>query len=114
MTNTLEAEDNPAKKLERIFNLFDGDGNGKITLKEMENLIEDFLSYFQVNKMMENLPEDASLMFTKTVFSQLNKDKNDEINLEEFTSLCLADDDFRSLVMSFWPENVKDFITKKI
>ena len=114
MTNTLEAEDNPVKKLERIFNLFDGDGNGKITLKEMESLIEDFLSYFQVNKMMENLPEDASLMFTKTVFSQLNKDKNDEINLEEFTALCLADDDFRSLVMSFWPENVKDFITKKI
>ena len=112
--NTVEAEDNSERKLEKIFNLFDGDGNGKITLKEMESLIHDFLSYFQANEMTENLPEDASVMFTKTVFSQLNKEKNDEINQEEFIELCLADDNFRSLVLSFWPENVKDFITKKI
>ena len=80
----------------------------------MESLIQDFLSYFEVNKIMENLPDDASVMFTKTVFSQMNKDRNDEINQEEFTALCFADDNFRSLVMSFWPENVKDVITKKI
>ena len=43
-----------------------------------------------------------------------NKEKNDEINQEEFIELCLADDNFRSLVLSFWPENVKDFISKKI
>ena len=112
--NTLEAEKSSEEKIEKIFHLFDGDNDGKITLKEMESLIQDFLSYFQVNKMMENLPDDASVMFSQTIFSQMNKDRNGEINQKEFRALCFADDNFRSLVMSFWPEKVTDVITKKI
>ena len=58
--------------------------------------------------------ETTKLSFTCAIFSEMNKDTNDEISQEEFRALCLADDNFRSLVMSFWPEKVKDVITKKI
>ena len=113
IANTLHTEEKTEDKMKKIFNLFDVNGDGKISMKEMETLIQDMLSYFKANKLMENLPADASEKFSKTIFSQMDKDKDGQISQGEFVRLCLADDHFRSLIMSFWPQNVNTCISKK-
>ena len=113
IANTFETAGKPEDKMKQIFNLFDVNGDKKISMNEMQQLIQDMLSYFMANKIMENLPDDASVQFSKTIFSQMDKDNDGEITQTEFVRQCLADDHFRSLIFSFWPQNVNVCIDKK-
>ena len=103
---TFNAEGKPEEKIKKIFTLFDMNNDGKISRKEMEKLIQDMLSYFKDNQLMEQLPADAPEKFSTTIFSQMDKDKDGQITEEEFLQLCISDETFHSLIMSFWPESI--------
>ena len=113
IANTFETAGKPEEKMKQLFNLFDVNGDKKISMEEMQQLIHDMLSYFKTNKIMENLSDDASVKFTKTIFSQMDKNNDGSISQAEFVRQCLADDHFRSLIFSFWPQNVNVNINKK-
>jgi len=88
------ADGSPQEVLAKIFRVFDQNSDGTITEKEMKRLVKDMFILIK-----NDAPEEASKEFiTKSAFAEMDEDGNGKVSLEEFTTACLAQDQFTKMI----------------
>ncbi|KAJ5884660.1 hypothetical protein N7495_009170 [Penicillium taxi] len=82
---------NMEEKLDWAFQLYDIDGDGKITYDEMLAIVE---AIYKMVGSMVNLPEDESTpeKRVRKIFGMMDKDENGSLDIEEFKEGSKRDD----------------------
>merc|ERR1712126_84151 len=80
--------------LAKIFKVFDVNGDGVISTKEMNKLIKDMYGLLKT----EDPNIAAQNMIAKTAFVEMDKNKDGKVTREEFVSACLEQQEFSKLL----------------
>lgn len=89
----------PEDKLHWVFQLYDTDGSGSITLSEMVLLFATLYQNEGLDKMM-------AVDRAEKIFSNLDINNDGDITEEEFVRGCLKDDDMRRLLSETNSESI--------
>ena len=80
--------------LAKIFRLFDVNSDGVISKKEMARLVKDMYGLLK----REDPNVAAKDLIAKSAFAEMDQDEDGKVSLAEFTTACLAEKDFSSLL----------------
>merc|ERR1712142_481264 len=80
--------------LAKIFKVFDVNGDGVISTKEMNKLIKDMYGLLKT----EDPNIAAQNMIAKTAFAEMDKNKDGKVTREEFVSACLEQHEFSKML----------------
>merc|ERR1712083_487294 len=84
----------PEEVLGKIFRVFDVNGDGTITKKELKRLIKDMYGLLNADN-----PEEASKeLITNSAFAEMDKDDDGKITLAEFTGACMDQEKFSKML----------------
>ncbi|CAF1061585.1 unnamed protein product [Didymodactylos carnosus] len=91
---SITAQQDPKKKLEWAFSMYDIDRNGFIEKKEMKKIMDAIYDLLGEEKKGSNNPESK----VEQIFSKMDKNSDKKLSKEEFVNGCLADDHLRKLL----------------
>jgi len=80
--------------LTKIFRVFDVNGDGVISSKEMNKLIKDMYGLLRT----EDPNIAAKDMIAKTAFAEMDKNKDGKITKEEFVTACLGQEEISKML----------------
>ena len=80
--------------LTKIFRVFDVNGDGVISSKEMNKLIKDMYGLLRT----EDPNIAAKDMIAKTAFTEMDKNKDGKITKEEFVTACLGQEEISKML----------------
>ena len=80
--------------LAKLFRLFDVNSDGVISKKEMARLVKDMYGLLK----REDPNVAAKDLIAKSAFAEMDRDEDGKVSLAEFTTACLAEKDFSSLL----------------
>merc|ERR1712179_595656 len=88
------SEGTPKEVLEKIFRVFDVNGDETINKKELTRLVKDMYGLITADD-----PEAKSqAMITKTAFAEMDEDGDGKITAAEFVSACLSQDELSKML----------------
>ncbi|CAF1339319.1 unnamed protein product [Rotaria magnacalcarata] len=91
---SITAQQDPRKKLEWAFSMYDIDRNGYIEKKEMKKIMDAIYDLLGEEKRGSNSPE----MKVDQIFSKMDINSDQKLSKDEFVSGCLQDDYLRKLL----------------
>jgi Ca2+-binding EF-hand superfamily protein len=80
--------------LTKIFRVFDVNGDGTISMKEMNKLIKDMYGLLKTGD--PNIA--AKDMIAKTAFAEMDKDKDGKVTKEEFVTACMGQQEISKML----------------
>ena len=80
--------------LTKIFRVFDVNGDGVISIKEMNKLIKDMYGLLKT----EDPNIAAKDMIAKTAFAEMDKNKDGKVTKEEFVTACLGQQEISKML----------------
>ena len=90
------ADGTPEEVLTKIFRVFDVNGDGSITIKEMRKLTTDLYGLLKAKD-----PNVAATdLIAKAAFAEMDKDLDGRVNLAEFITACMAQEEFSQMLTS--------------
>ncbi|CAF3197067.1 unnamed protein product [Rotaria socialis] len=91
---SITAQEEPKKKLEWAFSMYDIDRNGFIEKKEMKKIMEAIFDLLGEEKKGTNTPQ----LKVDQIFTRMDVNGDGKLSKEEFISGCLQDDYLRRLL----------------
>jgi len=91
---SVTAHQEPKKKLEWAFSMYDIDRNGFIDKKEMKKIMDAIFDLLGEDKRGPNAPESK----VDQIFAKMDINGDGKLSKEEFISGCLQDDYLRRLL----------------
>ena len=80
--------------LTKIFRVFDVNGDGVISIKDMNKLIKDMYGLLKT----EDPTIAAKDMIAKTAFAEMDKNKDGKVTKEEFVTACLGQQEISKML----------------
>merc|ERR1711913_187096 len=93
MSQVLPKKD--ASKMEKhVFRVFDVNGDGTISKKELTRLIKDMYGLLKTGD-----PNVAAKdLIAKSAFAEMDKDEDGKVSLDEFNTACLGQEEFSKML----------------
>merc|ERR1712198_457691 len=88
------SEGTPEDVLTKIFRVFDVNGDGAISVKEMNKLIKDMYGLLKE----EDPALAAQEMVAKTAFAEMDENKDGKVTQQEFLSACLGQQEISKML----------------
>merc|ERR1719167_1224882 len=82
--------------LRKMFRLFDIDGDGSITKKEMKILVNAIYGILKANDPGLSKSDDVAM----AAFDEMDKNRDDKITEDEFFEACINDEWYSKLITS--------------
>ena len=80
--------------LTKIFRVFDVNGDGVISIKEMNKLIKDMYGLLKT----EDPNIAAKNMIAKTAFAEMDKNEDGQVSKEEFVKACMGQEQISKMI----------------
>ena len=90
----------PEEVLSNIFRVFDVNGDGVISIKEMNKLVKDMYSLLKT----EDPNIAAKQLVAKTAFSEMDKNGDGKVSREEFVKACMGQEEISNRFHIFLSE----------
>jgi len=84
----------PEEALEKLFCLFDVNGDGTITKREMTRLVKDMYGLIKA----DNPDARSEDLIAKSAFEEMDVDGDGKITLSEFVSACLSQEELSKML----------------
>jgi len=81
------SEGAPEEVLRQLFRVFDVNNDGSINNKEMKRLVKDMMGLI---KDVDNPEEATKEMIASSAFSEMDKDEDGKVTVDEFVTACLS------------------------
>ena len=94
MVYYLMSNGSPEEVLSGVFRMFDGDGNGEISVVEVTILITTILKFLKT----KNPELETEQFMAETSFFEFDENGDGRVSEEEFVKSCLANEDFTNKV----------------
>ena len=88
------SEGAPEEVLTKIFRVFDVNGDGVISIKEMNKLIKDMYGLLKT----EDPNIAAKNMIAKTAFAEMDKNEDGQVSKEEFVKACMGQEQISKMI----------------
>ena len=88
------SEGAPEEVLTKIFRVFDVNGDGVISIKEMNKLIKDMYGLLKT----EDPNIAAKNLIAKTAFAEMDKNEDGKVSKEEFVKACMGQEEISKML----------------
>ena len=88
------SEGAPEEVLTKIFRVFDVNGDGVISIKEMNKLIKDMYGLLKT----EDPNIAAKNLIVKTAFAEMDKNEDGKVSKEEFVKACMGQEEISKML----------------
>ena len=88
------SEGAPEEVLTKIFHVFDVNGDGVISVKEMNKLIKDMYGLLKT----EDPNIAAKNLIAKTAFAEMDKNEDGKVSKEEFVKACMGQEEISKML----------------
>ena len=84
----------PEEVLTKIFRVFDVNGDGVISIKEMDKLIKDMYGLLKT----EDPNIAAKKLLAKTAFAEMDTNEDGKVSQEEFVKACMGQEEISKMI----------------